>query len=255
MIDVREGRKKVYRFISSLYVLGGFWVLFLNRELVVPYTVAWDKQKVGEGLSILLLPYYAAVLSSIAIFLLIYFLPQLINKVKRKNEKDGPFKRCLYVFVCFSFFLIISSFFSKLRGIACLGPIAWGLCYAGVFGLIEGLNNCETDFSYLDDRALPNEAKFELLKIEYDKWWKGLMLFTTVVIAVMISGTLKWMLSAPTAGEEVVVQKHFLVLGFSLVFYLVPGVAIGIYWCIIKKINAVHRRVREAKSWYSQINR
>jgi hypothetical protein len=233
------------RLIFSLYCAIGFLVLSVAETLINPriYEKLADSTKyrayVGGNIpSDYHMGYYVYLLT-LPIFLIIFFSSNIQNWFSRLGLRQNSFTNCIYVAI--SFFLI-----SVIAGVANFGLISHAVgsavFFAVVFGLIAGVQTSAIDLSFINDKDIQIQVKIAKLQSEYTKWLAGLALLTAIVIPIILATIFQPAFYWPEAVRAEALELHQ-----SFLLYLGAGMAIGIYWNIIMKVNRVTEALTEIK--------
>jgi hypothetical protein len=111
-----------------------------------------------------------------------------------------------------------------------------------MLGIIDGLKNTDLDLTFLNDRRISEQVKIFKMNTLYDKWFRGLSLFTVFLVSIVIGGGLQWILATP---EKV---RHITANSIAVVgAYISVGILWGIYWDIFKKINLIDSKILSLK--------
>lgn len=234
------------RVLFSLYAAVGFVVVsaiptFYNPKIYdaleesdLPY---WWNSRPDYALD------YYILLLAVPLSLLIYFGPEIIRIV---GISDNAITRPIYIFVCFFATVLASLLNFKVDPIL---PF-WGLCYGGIFAVVDALDAYVIDFGFVEREAVPTQAKIAKLRMMFDKWFKGVGIFTGALIALAISGGIHFFTFNPGfLGREASVYANTAMIIELL--YIAPGIGIGIYGNIFRKINTIeaqHLRIRSGAS-------
>lgn len=238
------------RLFFSLYATGGFAILTAIPTFYNP--------KIYDALEKSELPYWwkcrpdypwswYVLLLSLPLFFLIYFAPKIIRSL---GITDDAVSRPIYIFSCFFSIVLISLFNFKVDPIL---PF-WGLCYGGIFAVIDALRVYAIEFGFVENQEIRFEAKIAKLRMMFDKWFKGLGIFTGALIALAISGAIHFFTFNPEfLGREASVYSNTAMIVQLL--YIAPGIGIGIYGNIFQKIDNIekqHLRIRKGASAKNQ---
>lgn len=166
------------------------------------------------------------------VFLAVFFAPHLLSIF---NKRNNPYARCFYSVFMFLIIGIITMINFSFDAAYLVWVVAFGL----VIGIIDAVHCSKVDISYVKNPDIPVDVKLQSLQSEYDKWFRGLTLFSAFVIAVGISGTIQSAVNTP-----IVVWNEVALLYSSILIYVGIGLGIGLYWEVIKRINSVTELIR-----------
>jgi hypothetical protein len=152
--------------------------------------------------------------------------------------RPDPLSRCLALAAAFWIACIPPWIFSRHD----LGYWGYYFAYGGFLGIIQGIWSVPLRPSFLD-AELPADANVELLKYEDQKWWRGLSIFWTALVAIVIAGVINYAIKGAPArdpiGQNIVYHAVF------LVFPAVPGLG-SIVWNMIQRTNSLQNHLQEA---------
>jgi hypothetical protein len=166
-----------------------------------------------------------------ALFVVCLLVPSIVSRLDRMN-------------FAFSIFLIDAIIFYLAVGLSMVFFgfdvffVVDGLVYGTMFGIMDGLRHIELDFSFIDDNSVSEQVKILKLNIMYDKWFRSLFLFTTFLVAIIVSAGLQWILATPEKARFIVAIS-IVVIGL----YISIGILWCIYWNVIKKINLIDSKI------------
>lgn len=235
-------RNLTLRIIFSSYVAGGFAIIafltsYNNPRFLMKLGDEVFRQNISENVPPYSLGYYV-LLFAVPIFVAVLWAPNILSLSGTRNQ-DSAFSRTVYLFLVFSLVALLCVFLNF--GFE-LGFFGMSLLYGFVFGLIDCLSRSNIEFSFLERDDLPLEVKIAKLESEQHKWADGLSLFTVIFLALAISAGLSAVLAIPSSIR--VESVTALTLEF---LYVALGIALGIYWNIIQRLNEVSDKLLRIK--------
>lgn len=175
---------------------------------------------------------YYACLFGLGAALIILFAPCLLSLLRRQ---DSPLTRCIYsvvISVLIGGVTMVNFGFDAAY-------FVWIVAFGLAVGIIDGVRRSKIDVSYIGNQDMPTSVKLQALQSEYDKWFRGLTIFTAFLIAVGVSGTLQSAVNTPT-----LVWNDVALLYSSILVYVGIGLGIGLYWEVIRRVNFVTEQIR-----------
>ena len=217
------------RALFSLYIAAAFCVmLLLNREMQIPGQTSFPLGPLailGNGVYCFALPVFAFSLA----------LHKIIPSTPKKTRS---LESCLALAVVCWLFSSLAWLGSRLSVIS----LAHLFTLGGFWGIIEGVYRVPIVPSWIDNSNLPVEAKRELLKYEFNKWWQGLNIFWALIITAVVAGLLTYGATLPQPIGEAHERSLLNILipaGCS-----VPGIAM-IVWNVIKRTQYIQESLLE----------
>jgi hypothetical protein len=118
----------------------------------------------------------------------------------------------------------------------------WWLFLGLTFGIIEAVSWMRLNLDFVYSKKYSDEVKMALLQVEHDKWKWALTLFTTIFLAVGVSG----LLTIVIGTTDILVGPWSFV--YLVVFsYGTVGLALGVYGNVFGKINRIDTALLEIK--------
>lgn len=235
----------IYRVVFSVYTAGGaallcFLTAFFNPRIYEKIEIARQEyiqagQIPPEGLIFqggghvppaYPLGYYIAIFALLLVPL-VYFSPWILTKVK---IGDRPLARCVFIVALFTIFGGLAQLNFGVAFAYYILMLGYGVC----FGLIDGVHASRLDLAFIHNRRISQVVRVAKLQSEYDKWFRGLTLFTTFFVAVAVVGTLQLIITGPSvAASENVINYG------AMAVYIGVGIGIGLFWDVITKVNQI----------------
>lgn len=117
------------------------------------------------------------------------------------------------------------------------------ILYGGLVSLIFGLRKLKLRPKWMNKKKLQNIIKIEMIKISLSNWWKGLTIFTSLLIAIFISALVSWVLTPPPDHYKYL-YDNVLKQAFFLFMLALPGI-VFVYINIFKRINYFEKLIIE----------
>jgi len=191
-----------------------------------------------ESLPAYPLGWYVA-LFAIPLCALLYQAPRILNLLP---VRDTPLSRALFTFISFLFLIcvLLPNFGHDPS------YLFWGIAYAGILGIIDGLKAYKLDMAFVTDKSVLKEAKIAKLSAISDKWFKGITLLTGLLIAGAVSGSIHLATYNPTFYGRIGSTYANTALAIEILF-LTPGIAVGIFLNVFQKINEIEAQYEKIK--------
>jgi len=185
---------------------------------------------------------YWVILFSVFPVIFLKYRDQIIYYLFKKEST--PLQISLYTF--FTMLLIFCSLSWNYNYYTSM-YISWSLIYSGIYGLISGLINVKISNPFEHKRNIPSDAKIAYLNSLIESWKFWLNVFLIIVIGAIISGTINLVLNSEKAFGNI--SFWWLYLDILLhISILSIGLAVGILWQIISKINQLSKYYLEIEN-------
>jgi hypothetical protein len=178
--------------------------------------------------------YYSCLLG-IGVAVLMLFVPRVLGLFRADGN---PYLRFTSAFIILGLFGAISLANFGFDP----GYFVWILLLGFIVGIIDGVRSSKIDLSFLDSQDILLSVKLQKLRSEYDKWWRGLTIFTGVLIAASISGALQ-----SVAANPALVRNEASIVFFSILAFMGIGLGVGLYWEVIRRVNHITEKILTVK--------
>jgi hypothetical protein len=178
--------------------------------------------------------YYSCLLG-LGVAVLMLFAPRVLGLFRADGN---PYLRCISAFIILGLFGAISLANFGFDA----GYFVWILSFGLIVGIIDGVRSSKIDLSFLDSQDIPPGVKLQKLQSEYDKWWRGLTVFTGFLIAAGVSGALQSMGFSPA-----LVRNEASIVFFSILAFMGIGIGVGLYWEVIRRTNHITEKILTVK--------
>ena len=117
------------------------------------------------------------------------------------------------------------------------------ILYGALVSLVFGLRFLKLKPTWMDERGIQSHIRLEMIKISLSNLWRGLTIFTTIIIAIFISALVSWVLTPPPEHFKIIADIT-LKQSFLLFLFALPGIGYT-YLRIFKQINQLEKLILE----------
>ena len=214
-----------FDFLIVIYYYSVFFVIYyLKKNYINEFSFKLTSSGYIKSFQLLDLKNYEVYLYILATISLI-----ILSNSKYRNI--SAFRKSVTAYICFNIlgiFVLITDQFEILTSL-------FFLLYGGLVSIIIGLRNLSYEPKWMAKKGLKNKIKIELIKLGISKWWRGLTILTSILIALFVTALVSWVL-APTPADLKTFEDFTVKLSFYLFITALPGL-IYIYIRALKQIN------------------